>query len=88
LAAGCDDPQAEVQSGSPPVLLDPPGESAIGSIAWVDLDEVSEHRVSLQVRDEDRDEDLIVRWRVLHAQQPLPEFQSAELPGTASWCAM
>jgi hypothetical protein len=59
----------------PPIIQDDPASIAkIGSIIWLDSQNPQSWTFSVQVRDEDIDQVLDARWRLVRQGEPLPPF--------------
>jgi hypothetical protein len=67
----------------PPIIQDDPTSIAkIGSIVWLDSEKPQTWTFSVQVRDEDIDQVLDARWRLVKEGESTPPFTSLDpLPG-------
>jgi hypothetical protein len=61
------------EPNSPPVILSKTGQPPIGSIVWIDNVQ-PEWRFQVSVRNEEVDEELKARWRVVHQDETEPMF--------------
>jgi hypothetical protein len=59
----------------PPIIQDDPNSIAkIGSTIWLDSEKSQNWTFSVQVRDEDTEQVLDARWRLVNEDEPMPAF--------------
>lgn len=83
--SGClvtDQVEFPTEENIPPWILDAPGNGPKqGQIIWIDKSVTTMWRMTVRVRDENVDQDLIAHWRLVSKDEDMPEFQKKKLAG-------